>query len=351
MENQKHTLLDKASTHRLPNILVLKALDHALRGGVNRCLQQFVLDAPLKALTRGERRYRVWNAALPAQYHREGSLGRACIQSEDGSTRFELQKSTLRQDALFIFSDQGSVGWVGYAYLFLQMRVFGFYHWDICHHIHNQVENSIKKAHQWFLITELIVCLNLCMGPWSGAAWFQTMAQGMADYVSCSTWCDPLFQHFYEWIAEDLEDTAPSTFRSAEHLQKIWALLPKARVFTRKGIRVKKARWMSIWDSLEEFLPWWSCYALVSTWVCIRYGLIRGLQDLPFNEGDDLLPAAPQARDDEKPEDEARPQSKEVRHSNDEVAKMRSRARNTLHLACLILCCRLKRHLVAALLE
>ena len=110
--------------------------------------------------------------------------------------------------------------------------------------------------------------------------WFHTVAGAMEDYISSSTWQCPLFQFFYIHIARDLQDDSPSVLGTIAHMKHIFSRISEARVFTRKNMRVKKARWMSIWDSLAEFLPFWSIYAMILVWTCLKYKLISNIQDV-----------------------------------------------------------------------
>jgi hypothetical protein len=180
MEGEDHSLGDHENTKKISNVLAIKTVDSAMRLGIDRELTEFVCDVTLKPLALSEQEYLVSNDDLDSEFHREDVSYRACIyNSVTDQTRFSLPVEVVDHDALFIFSDQGSVGWVGWIYLFLELHLMGFFHWDICHHWWNELCNAMKKSGNWCFIVELIVVLNLCSGPWSGCAWFHTISKGI----------------------------------------------------------------------------------------------------------------------------------------------------------------------------
>ena len=224
----------------------------------------------------------------------------------------------------------------------------GFCFWDICHYVCNQIENGLKQAGCWFLVQELILVMNLVMGPYNGAAWFHTVKGSMEHYIAGATWECPLFRFFYEGMAEDAYDNSASVLGTEWHLKKMFQRIPEAKLFHNKGKRVKKSRWMSVWDALEIFLPYWTIFCLVLVWTCQKYGILKAISDLPQN--DSFNAAAPNPEPECRPNDPMHQKSKEVRHSNAEIESMRKRARNTLHLVCMILCSRLKKRMAVILL-
>ena len=236
-----HKLASLDSPPKVANMLNLRALDHGMMVTLRRGLADFVLRLPIKGPRRDEERYAAENEDLPAQFRREGACRRCCLEDKvTGATRFELPAEVLAQDSLFIFSDQGSAGWPGYLYLFTWIDVMGFVFYDVCHHVVNEIENALKAAQCWFFVRELILVLNLVLGPFSGAAWFHTVAKGLDDYLAGATWRCPLFQYLYEWIAEDIGETSSAEFGDPSHLKKVFAAVDKARAFIRTGTRVKK---------------------------------------------------------------------------------------------------------------
>ena len=58
--------------------------------------------------------------------------------------------------------------------------------------------------------------------------------------------------------------------------------LTEARVFFVKGYRVKKSGWFSVWDALEQFIPYWSAFALVLVWICLKFGIIKTIEETPL---------------------------------------------------------------------
>jgi hypothetical protein len=177
---------------------------------------------------------------------------------------------------------------------------------------------------------------------------------GMDDYVASSDYRCPLFQFFYEWICEDFDLLSSANLGTIEHMKFVFSLIKSAKVFRGKNMKVKKSRWMSVWDSLDVFMKHWSIYALILAWVCIRYGIVKSLDELL--QGPVFTPAV--ASPEPEPAASAKAKSapisepsREVRHSNKEADNMRQKARNTLHLCALIVCNRFKRGLAVGLKE
>ena len=98
---------------------------------------------------------------------------------------------------------------------------------------------------------------------------------------------------------------------------------------------------MTVWDSLEAFVPFWNMFLLVIVYICLGSGIIKSLSDVPLlqrgcklNPEQALIePAAPPAGAAASGSDASR----EVRHSNSDIDKARNRANNALHLVLMIL--------------
>ena len=74
--------------------------------------------------------------------------------------------------------------------------MIGFIMWDILHYIVNQAENAQKKAGTNFIIKEIIIVLNLVLGPFMGSAFYFTIKQSHQDYIDSTTWSCPLLAVF-----------------------------------------------------------------------------------------------------------------------------------------------------------
>lgn len=334
----------------MANALGVKALDHALRKGCGRSLADFIPQTALTPLKQTETRYLVLNSDLPKAYQKAECIGRSCVVDEaTGDRRLEVPAEMLSEPSLHLRSDQGSMGWVGNNCLFAegQSVLSGTSIWDPCHYLANQLSNAIKAAGLWFSVCELVVVLNLCQGPWMGSAWFQTAKDAMSEYLAESSPECPLFLCMYEWLARDLGEDGPAHFGLKSHLTSVWARISDADVFRRKGFRVKLSRWMSVWDSLAVFLDSWSAFYLVLTYMCLKNGIIKSVADMQMYKDEWVLADGEEAP---APAAHNRPQNREVRHSNGELAKLRQKSRNTLHLATMILGSAFKRSVVVGML-
>ena len=97
-ENHQAHVVDKQS--RVPNMLVAKAMDHALSQGTQRSLMSFKPKLALEPLAANEQRYLTPNAELPPQLRRGSRVGRACIDVEGEQPRLEAPKTMAGEDAL-----------------------------------------------------------------------------------------------------------------------------------------------------------------------------------------------------------------------------------------------------------
>ena len=86
--------------------------------GGGRGVKDIQLEARLTPVGVKEKVYLEKNEDLDEDSHREGVSQRACIFNEGrDQTRYALPAETVEEDALFLFSDQGSVGWVGWIFM------------------------------------------------------------------------------------------------------------------------------------------------------------------------------------------------------------------------------------------
>lgn len=346
-EEAKVDLSKVESESMVANQMVVKAIDHALRGGAGRALIGFKPSRRLEPLRPGEERYFLDIAALPQSCAREGACQRACVRDKaTGSTRLELPSELIGEASLHVRSDQGAIGWPAYIYMFSSIGLNGTYAYDTAHHAHNELENGIKSSKCWWLMLEMTIVLNLVMGPWNGSSWFSTLRGALDTYVANHTWRCPLFAFFYERIAKDFQDCPAGAYGSAEHMEATFARLKTAKVFFAKGVRVKMARWMSIWDSWDEFKMFSGVFTLVLAYACLRHGIVKNRQDLQKIANSTAAPATARGPTSSRatgsgasasvaPAPSAPPRQ-EVRHSNKDVASLREKAANTLHLALLI---------------
>lgn len=122
----------------IANILVLRAIDTALRWGINHTLASFRTETKLQPLPFGQVRKFLDIAELDDSLRRPDTKRRAFLMSSDGSRCEEILDSMLSAGALHLRADQGSVGWCGYQYLFLEMPVDGTFNYDPPHRVHNE---------------------------------------------------------------------------------------------------------------------------------------------------------------------------------------------------------------------
>ena len=189
--------------------------------------------------------------------------------------------------------------------------------------------------------------LNLCIGPFKGCAWYQTIKAAMATYMAMCTCSCQLFAWFYQNISLDFNVFSHQEFGQRGHMQRVFQMIPSAEGFLKKGLHVKLSRWMSLWDSLEWLIKFWYAYGLILHWILICTGIVKKREDLPAFSGFlRVVPAGP--ADGADPDERAG--AREVRNSNAEAERMRKKAHNQLHMAAMVCASDLKRNLMQGLL-
>ena len=191
----EHKCQDVAKKVRFPNKLVILSWDNALRACLGRSLMAFRPRKRLIPLEPGVSRHYVDIAQLPESLRRPGATRRVCLKDGAGKTSLELPVQLVEEDdAIHLRIDQGSIGWPAAVYLYTEVGVNELFLWDVCHHIHNEWQNGLKAGQVWLFMLELVVALNLSMGPWKGSAWFWTTKQAMEEFL-VNTTCETPFSN------------------------------------------------------------------------------------------------------------------------------------------------------------
>lgn len=138
VEGQPNQLGCLEKAEKVANLLVLRAIDTALRWGVNKTLVAFRLEVKLRPLLSGQVRKFVAVEELSESQRRPGATHRAFLQVPGEEWAEEIPDSMLEVDVIHVRTDQGSVGWAAYQYLFLEMPINGTFSYDPPHHVHNE---------------------------------------------------------------------------------------------------------------------------------------------------------------------------------------------------------------------
>lgn len=71
-----------------------------------------------------------------------------------------------------------------------------------------------------------------------------------------------------------------ASFGTVDSLKKYFTRMKSCPFFTRKGDLVKGSRWFSIFDVLDEYLPWWWSMTLMLVHQVMRRQLVSGMPEL-----------------------------------------------------------------------
>jgi hypothetical protein len=164
--------------------------------------------------------------------------------------------------------DQGSDGWSAAHYLRSEgvtLLVLP----DQSHRVWNDVKNALQESGVFPQILITIVLLNADHGPWQEARWFETLKEGVAEYLKVASPACPVFTSWYPCICEEMGEQAPAPGHEREVFDSL------AEVFRKKTPKVGLARWFGYVDALEAFLPSWSRRLVVTLYVALQLGLFE----------------------------------------------------------------------------
>jgi hypothetical protein len=107
-----------------------------------------------------------------------------------------------------LYMDEGST-WFAVVW-YLQYHIIGrvLMVRDIFQREWNDVQLAVKHCGLTTVILLTTMVLNLCYGPWEGAAWFEKLKAGTVQYFGKEKAHSPLFSAFFPAMARD-QGTSP----------------------------------------------------------------------------------------------------------------------------------------------
>lgn len=324
-------------------------------------LASFVTECPLQPLNAGQSRHMLQRGEIPDWAFEKGQLQRACIEEASGDRVLELRGFDMCR-VLHVCSDQGSIGWPTWYYLFTRRNLFGTFSWDPHHRTWGDVKNAIKASDLFVHLLTAVMVYNISSGPWDGAAFFSDLRGAAAQFFANESIDSPFFTMFYENMSKDMGMYHQGSFGTRGHMQEVFDSLKRHDMLRKKGQKVKLSRWFSVFDKAEEFNSWWSGAAMLLCYMMVTNGVVAGVGALPaFGarfarlaieppsatpiadiEGAAALPsavveAAGSASASSNAIVAARP--RDVRHSNEAVDQLRRKAKykNQLHMGASVL--------------
>ena len=179
-----------------------------------------------------------------------------------------LERRSEPQKLLHITSDQGSIGWPSWYFLYCHKKLNGSFTWDYSHRFWNSARDAVSKAGSRLLTLTVTIVMNLTAGPFQSHA-FGGQLRGCAEkYFSVSTPECPLFQWYYEDISKDMCDFSVPSFGTKGHMASVFGRCRQCPWWTSRGFHVKMSRWFSWFDKVEGMVPWWSVFALILPFCC-----------------------------------------------------------------------------------
>lgn len=234
----------------------------------------------------------------------------------------EAQETAIERGATITVSiDQGSDGWGALMYLLYKKKAAVMVMKDPSHRIWRDVWLGLTGAQLKPMMVLCTIVLNMDHGPWGDARWFQSSKEAAEQFLHVGSPDDVLFQRHLGDIAQEVG----ATHRLAEPnlAKELFDSIPEA--LKRMSTKVSQNRWFGIFQSVEEFLPWWSRRYVVLAYLGLQEGLYRAT-GMPI--------MTKMCLKDRNNEDA--PQAS-TRHEGLDIQKLRRACHNTLHLACVFL--------------
>lgn len=264
---------------RVANLLSVKALDHMLQTSADLSLAHFKAKHALKPLGLAE--VREW---LPAdrcdpRLVADGQRRRSIIRDRALGTVSLERKSEPRRQRLHMVSDRGACSWPAWFFLFGPCNLVGSFRWDEAHKSWDDPQNVISGLGMGSFMWCLVLAVNFCNGPWNTGAFLGNLRTASEEYFrSMDTSC-PLFQFFYPQM-HVASGQSSSTWGTPEAMDRVWQWYRSCPFFERKGTKTKLTRWFSLFDRLEEYLPWWWAMAAMTAFLAFQKGTFKSLNDL-----------------------------------------------------------------------
>ena len=221
--------------------------------------------------------------------------------------------------------DQGTDGWAAVNFLQSHLHINMYVIHDASHRVWNDIQLALQDAKLWSLMLAFMVGCNADHGPWADARFYAEAVEAATSYMNLTSPAEcPLFQLLLPKI---LADTGKDDDFFVEDIEeRTFASLGGA--FAHKLPKVAVSRWFGIHDTLAALMPIWHSRLLVLMFLAVSEGWVdshaAGMQQTTAK-----LRGAPAGGSD-LPKTET---SKET----EDLKRLRSACRNTLHFTATLL--------------
>jgi hypothetical protein len=319
---------------RMANYRMLKADEAAMKLSSGLLYTNFIPIVRVGPLNAFEERYFIPNP-VP-----DDTPNRSCIvDKRDDSRRYEVPRQTLdgqvHRPKLHRCADAGSIGWPKNFWLYCRQGVRGSFHHCWGHRYYADADNAFHDAGARVGRFETTAVFNYTSGPFKGDTNFWKLSGSHKEYRQIGGPFDALFVEWYERLWRAYKH-ATHPFGTKASIQEIWEAFCEAEIFKIKFDRVKLCRWGSHSDRVDEWGEFnFHCCGLQTTFMCIKGGLVKSLDDLPiYGEYPDVAL--------EKPADAAAAKKdgkkKTVKESMAEVSKAFAKHGSALLFVCHVAC-------------
>ena len=219
-------------------------------------------------------------------------------------------------------SDNQCVNW----YLQGKVRASVVCIWDPNHRCWNDVRLSLVNSGLWLLLLLLLVPLNLTSGPWGTGAFGAQLIEATRALGRVAGPDDALFCRLLPAIARERNEW-DDYLSDPGYARRIWRLVETEAVWSGAGRKVSMVRWYEAVKAARAFHPWWHLRLLVLLYAGLEQGWYSEARQKRITQ---RMPAAAPSGGEDFPK-----QSVPSGHSD--VADLRRRCVNSMHLACQVL--------------
>lgn len=344
------------------NMLHLKALDWAMRGGLNISLSYFRPPRPVGLLTASQCRYYV-DVQGSADQLASGAPDlqrRSCIEDKSTGQRwFEVPRERddeghLHRPALHVVTDKGPKCFPGLQYLFKKLRLRGSLVADPWHQDWNGLRSAAAEAGLWGICLERCLVHNFPSGPWEGCAAHQSVKGAGKHFFETADEHNDLFSLMFERLCLAFGDV-PMDFGSHRHRQAVWDRCKQAACMKNKGPSVRMGRWYDLFGKEADLEPGHNeVLLLILLYMGMKDMWWTSVTESPlFNSGvpthvhEEAAAAAGLGEGGQVAAERTPTLSRagSVAQSNKEVQKLRVSSHSTKEVVCKILACPLRSRL------
>ena len=113
------------------------------------------------------------------------------------------------------------------------------------HQLMNCWLSGVSKAGLTLRRLEYKPLCDLRFGPFAAQAHHSTLIACAREYFACQDWTSPLFEVFFDDIAEEQKCTNPD-WGSERHKREVWERLRAQLVNAKQGAHVREGRWWNL---------------------------------------------------------------------------------------------------------